>query len=50
MEYFSLVLILLAAFVPAGLLVVGTKQEKKRGCGRGCAKCGNREFCHRKKL
>lgn len=19
----------------------------RRGCGRGCATCGNREFCHR---
>lgn len=20
----------------------------KRGCGRGCATCGNREICHRR--
>lgn len=50
MDYLFLILILLVAFVPAGILVVRTKQDKKRGCGRGCAKCGNREFCHRKKL
>jgi len=24
-----------------------TGQEKKRGCGRGCATCGNRAICHR---
>lgn len=22
---------------------------KKRGCGRGCATCGNRDICYRKK-
>ena len=33
--------------VPLAILLV-TNQEKKRGCGRGCATCGNREICHRR--
>lgn len=24
-----------------------TQQLQKRGCGRGCATCGNRFICHR---
>lgn len=28
-------------------IVLKTQQSQKRGCGRGCATCGNREFCHR---
>lgn len=50
MEYFSFALILAAAFLPALLLVLKTNQSKKRGCGRGCATCGNRAFCHRRAL
>lgn len=50
MEYFYLALILLLAFVPAAMIVLRTSAHTKRGCGRGCARCGNREFCHRKKL
>ncbi len=50
MEYLYIALILLVAFVPAALIVLHSKQEKKRGCGRGCARCKNREFCHRKKI
>lgn len=47
MEYVYIALLLLAAFVPAVVIVLKTNQSKKRGCGRGCATCGNREFCHR---
>lgn len=50
MDIFYLILILLVAFVPAALAVLYTKQVKKRGCGRGCARCGNRDFCHRRRL
>lgn len=37
---------LLLVTVPAVLLVCRTEQRTKRGCGRGCATCGNREICH----
>ena len=50
MGYVWLALLLLAAFVPAAILVLRTNQVKKRGCGRGCATCGKREFCHRSEL
>ena len=50
MEYICLIVLLLVAFVPACILVLRTNQVKKRGCGRGCATCGNREFCHRSEL
>lgn len=26
-----------------------TQQTQKRGCGRGCATCGNRFICHKGK-
>ena len=47
MEYVYIALVLLGAFVPAAIIVLKTNQSAKRGCGRGCATCGNREFCHR---
>ena len=50
MEYVYIALLLLACFVPAGYLVLKTNQAKKRGCGRGCATCGNKDFCHRSEL
>lgn len=50
MEIFYLILILFIAFVPAVFMVLYTKQSKKRGCGRGCERCGNRDFCHCRKL
>ena len=31
-------------------LVLKTQQSQKRGCGRGCATCRNRDFCHRSAL
>ena len=50
MEMFYLILLLFLAFVPAAFAVLYTKQVRKRGCGRGCARCGNRDFCHRRSL
>ena len=42
-----IILLLLVVFGLALALVLATGQEKKRGCGRGCATCGNRSICHR---
>lgn len=50
MEIFYLFLLLLISFVPAAFAVLYTNQSKKRGCGRGCGHCGNRDFCHRRSL
>ena len=50
MEYLYIALLLLVCFLPAGYLVLKTNQAKKRGCGRGCATCGNKNFCHRSEL
>ena len=47
-----IVYILLAALcigIPA-FIIIKTNQSQKRGCGRGCATCGNREFCHRSRI
>lgn len=44
--------ILLAALclgIPA-IIIIKTNQAQKRGCGRGCATCGNRDFCHRSRI
>ena len=43
------VLIFAAVFAIPLIVLLVTGQEKKRGCGRGCATCGNREICHGKK-
>ena len=43
------VLVFAAVFAVPLLILLATKQDKKRGCGRGCATCGNREICHGKK-
>lgn len=40
-------LILLAALILPLVLLLSAGQGKKRGCGRGCATCGNRHICHR---
>lgn len=32
------------------IIMLKTNQSQKRGCGRGCATCGNRDFCHRTAL
>lgn len=42
----TITIFLLLVTVPAVLLVCRTEQRTKRGCGRGCATCGNREICH----
>ena len=43
------ILIFAVIFIlPLAVLLV-TEQGKKRGCGRGCATCGNRDICHRRK-
>ena len=34
--------------IPLVILLL-TNQDKKRGCGRGCATCGNRNICHKRK-
>jgi hypothetical protein len=47
-----IVYILLAALcfgIPV-FIMLKTNQAQKRGCGRGCATCGNRDFCHRSHL
>lgn len=47
-----LVYILLAVLcigIPV-FIMLKTNQARKRGCGRGCATCGNRDFCHRTAL
>ena len=41
------ILLILAAVGLALFLVLATNQGSKRGCGRGCATCGNRHICHR---
>lgn len=50
MEYLVFILLIIIAVLPAAALTVITNQKEKRGCGRGCARCGNKEFCHRKKF
>lgn len=39
--------ILVVAGIPVAILLFND-YGKKRGCGRGCATCGNREICYRK--
>ena len=34
--------------IPMAILLFN-QYGTKRGCGRGCATCGNREICYRKK-
>lgn len=34
--------------IPAVIMSI-TGSKKKRGCGGGCATCGNRLYCHKKK-
>lgn len=41
------ILLILAALGLALSIVLFTSQNTKRGCGRGCATCGNRTICHR---
>ena len=32
--------------IPLAIMLL-TNSGSKRGCGGGCATCGNRDFCHR---
>ena len=45
----AIVLFCLAVIgIPAAVLLCND-YGKKRGCGRGCATCGNRDICYRHK-
>ena len=49
MEYFAIALFAIAVIgIPLAIRLV-TNSSSKRGCGGGCATCGNRNFCHRNK-
>lgn len=37
--------VLLVCGIPSAVMIV-SERSSKRGCGRGCATCGNREICH----
>lgn len=39
---------LAVAGIPAAILILND-YGKKRGCGRGCATCGNRDICYRRR-
>ena len=48
MEQFGIALLAVAVIgIPLAIMTF-TNSDTKRGCGGGCATCGNREFCHRK--
>lgn len=44
--WLGIILLILLCLV-VGLVSSKTQQIQKRGCGRGCASCGNRFICHR---
>ena len=44
-----ILLLILAAVVLPLVLLLSNDYGSKRGCGRGCATCGNRNICHRNK-
>lgn len=47
MEYFAIGLFAVAVIgIPIAILLLND-YGKKRGCGRGCATCGNRDICYR---
>jgi len=47
MEAFAIALFAVAVIgIPIAILLVND-YGKKRGCGRGCATCGNRDICYR---
>lgn len=49
MEAFTVGLFAVAVIgIPIAILLFND-YGKKRGCGRGCSSCGNREICHRGK-
>lgn len=48
-ESFGIALLAVAVIgIPLAIMTF-TNSDTKRGCGGGCATCGNRNFCHRKK-
>ena len=47
MESFAIALLAVAVIgIPLAIMLL-TSSSSKRGCGGGCATCGNRAFCHR---
>lgn len=49
MEPFAIALFAAAVIgIPIAILLYND-YGKKRGCGRGCATCGNRDICYRKR-
>ena len=47
MGYFGTALLAVAVIgIPLAIMMF-TNSDTKRGCGGGCATCGNRKFCHR---
>ena len=47
MEDFGIALLTVAVIgIPLAIMLL-TNSGSKRGCGGGCATCGNRNFCHR---
>lgn len=52
-KYMDILIYFLLGALCLGLplfIVLKTQQSQKRGCGRGCATCRNRDFCHRSAL
>lgn len=47
MESFGIALLAVAVIGIPLVIMTLTNSDSKRGCGGGCATCGNREFCHR---
>lgn len=41
------IILLILLCVVVCLISSKTQQLQKRGCGRGCATCGNRFICHK---
>ena len=49
MEFFAITLFAAAVIgIPIAILLLNN-YGSKRGCGRGCATCGNRDICYRKR-
>ena len=49
MEYIPIVLFIAAVVGIPMAILLGNQYGTKRGCGRGCATCGNRDICYRRK-
>ena len=49
MELFAIGLFAAAVIVIPIAILLRNDYGKKRGCGRGCATCGNRDICYRKR-